>query len=214
MIIFSTIMTESYPLCHFVDNDPSFDELCIAAENNDIDDVKVLLSEGAQVNNRDCRSWRVPSTPIVRAAANNNIEMIKLLVDHRALVDDGSRDIPMIRAAKDMRPETAMALIDMKADVNSHHSGLTPLNMAVDHRNYELIEFLLASKANIYNGEYDVYKGAICNNDITSVRLMLESNVDPDGRHSMAYPGASALSLARLQKNNEMVELIQSYIDK
>jgi ankyrin repeat protein len=51
------------------------------------DDVKLSLEKGARVNDQSNVSHGVPKTPLITAVSKENVEIVRLLLDHDANVD-------------------------------------------------------------------------------------------------------------------------------
>ena len=107
------------------------------------DYIRVLISEGANVNARDSDGV----TPLMQACASESVEIVTLLIEAGA--DVNPKDIrgmtPLIWAALGSTPEIVSALIEAGADVNAKdRDGWTPLRRAT---NPEMIKLLKAAGA-------------------------------------------------------------------
>lgn len=55
-------------------------DLHYAAAHNNIDEVKELLEKTYKIDSENCLGW----TPLMMAARNGNLEIVKLLIDYKA----------------------------------------------------------------------------------------------------------------------------------
>lgn len=134
--------------------------LTLAIKNNNIDIVNVLLSNNADVNLPD----KEGRSPLSEAISNQNKDIVNILLNHNADVNlpniDGLR--PLSLAARNNNIELAKLLISHNADLNFvengeatpkiialYHGKSTPISIALYHGNYEIIELLIDSGANL-----------------------------------------------------------------
>ncbi len=100
-----------------------------AVKKGDIQTVKAILEASTshyEINQRGVTG----DLPLTRAASNGNLEIVKLLVEHGAVVDigkEGSDRTPLLEAAGYGHAEIVKFLITKGADVNARGKGLTPL---------------------------------------------------------------------------------------
>jgi ankyrin repeat protein len=114
--------------------------MMMAALNDDITIVKILIEKGAEVNKK---GW----APLHYAAANGNDEIVKLLLDHSAYVDAGSPNgtTPLMMAARGGHVSTVKLLLDNGADINvKNQIGMTALDFAKQYKEPDVIEGLTA----------------------------------------------------------------------
>ncbi|MFC1781686.1 ankyrin repeat domain-containing protein, partial [Planctomycetota bacterium] len=104
------------------DAEPPTNPLHEAAEAGDIEQIKQLISEGAEIDLRDNRG----NTPLYNAAANGRLEVAELLIENGADVNAGT---PLQAACESGNKELAELLIDKGADVNA--KNIFPLHGAV-----------------------------------------------------------------------------------
>jgi len=64
------------------------DSLIVAARDGDVDRVRVAIRDGANVN--ACASWEGCDTALALAAARGHLDVVKILVDHGALLNNRS----------------------------------------------------------------------------------------------------------------------------
>ena len=122
--------------------------LIIAAGNSYIDTVKVLLTNGADVNSADNDGW----TSLMYAANNGHLEIVKLLIDSGANVnakDDGNVTALML-ASKYGHLEIVKYLIDKGADVNAKNdNNVTVLAYASANGYLEVVKYLVEKGVDI-----------------------------------------------------------------
>ena len=120
-------------------------DVWFAACQGDTDLVAAYIDAGVLVDALDRRYGR---TPLQYAAGNNNVDIMRLLLQAGATLNsEGSRDkhsnTPLHFAALYGKTEAAHHLLNFGADcmgVNGH--GLTPLQVALDNNNAEIAVLL------------------------------------------------------------------------
>jgi hypothetical protein len=129
--------------------------------------MRLLIAAGANVN---CLSPRLGDTPLLYAAASDNVEAVRLLLAKGAnpnaelkkmtrviggsILDMGiGKQTPLMWAAPTGSPELIRALIDAEADVNAQDvKGMSPLMLAVASENQDpgvVVKVLLQAGANV-----------------------------------------------------------------
>lgn len=124
-------------------------EICIAVESGDIGEVSRLLQAGANVNTTDS----VRQTPLSIACNTGNLEIVRILIESGAAVDDG-------------------------VDKNSVH--MTPLMHAAASGHAEIIKLLLDNGAEINRcGIYSALHLGIIKSKEAAVNILLARGADP-----------------------------------
>jgi hypothetical protein len=121
--------------------------MMLAALNDDIDIVKLLIAKDAEVNKK---GW----APLHYAAANGNDAIVKLLLDHDAYVDTGSPNgtTPLMMAARGGHISTVKLLLDSGADLNvKNQIGMTALDFAKRYKEPDVVEGLTARMQQMQN---------------------------------------------------------------
>jgi len=121
-------------------------ELMYACVDQNVNLVKNLLKEGANVNLQDKSGW----TALHFASQECNYEIIKLLLEHSAVVDieDSYGNTPLWRALfnvrdDDERGKAVKLLLRHGADkYKKNKSGISPYDLAQDSSNYDLMQYL------------------------------------------------------------------------
>lgn len=124
-------------------------ELWEATKANDTAKVLALAGEGVDVNFGDARENR---TPLMIAAANGNIELMKLFIEKRTAVDavDKNGTTAVYYAILRNKPAATELLIEQKTDVNHKSTtGLTPLMGAARFGRAGIIPLLLKAGAKV-----------------------------------------------------------------
>lgn len=120
-----------------------------AVEEGDLENVRSLIAEGADVNVKYDKS----ETPLYIAIESGQIEIARLLIEKGANVNakGGRFFTPLHLAARFGHVEMVELLISEGADVNAKGIGVwTPLLLAVRFGNTEMAKLLIAKGADIY----------------------------------------------------------------
>jgi len=119
-----------------------------AAADGDIEEVKLLISKGYDVNKEDEEKM----TPLHYATETGKMEVVQLLVEAGAEVNAGKNDWPPLCIAV-YKNNIAVAeyLIAHGADVNAP-VGWTPLQEAAGYSSVEMVELLIDKGAEINSG--------------------------------------------------------------
>ena len=126
--------------------------LHLAAHNNHLKLVEILLSRGANVESATERSWR----PLHFASRVGHLDCVKLLLKHKAEVDaeTGSTDgsTPLQIAASAAHEEVCRYLVWYGADVHLRSGSSTMTTLLLACRNptsLPIIQFLLQHKVDV-----------------------------------------------------------------
>jgi ankyrin repeat protein len=115
-----------------------------AVTNQDIDQIQVLIQEGADINELG-RSWYGYGSPLHLAVRDGHQDIARLLIDSGAYVDvrDHNDYTPLHNAAWNGNLDMVKFLLDAGADINAvNYSGDTVLSCAQDKHRPEVIRFL------------------------------------------------------------------------
>jgi ankyrin repeat protein len=151
--------------------------------------------------------------PMRVAARHGHVDILSLLLEHGADVDDrNTGQTPLYRASQYGRLEAGQFLLDRGADINSHSSvGLTPLSIAANYGQVELAQMLLERGARINepsDGGDTPLHWAVYGGEIQAVRLLLEHGADVNLREKS---GETPSQLASRCGHREIVELLSEY---
>ena len=160
-----------------------------AAANGDTNQVKLLISKGADVNREDEKE----KTPLHYAAQTGKMEVVQLLVEAGADVNAGKNDWPpLCVAVENNHIAVAEYLIAHGADVNPDNDW-TPLQEAPYSSSVEMVELLIAKGADINagEGEWTALHGAAGQGrrDIAELLILKGSDVNAKDKrgHSPLY---------------------------
>jgi ankyrin repeat protein len=119
-----------------------------AVEKGNVTDAQAALQSGANVNARGSGDIY---TPLMEASVRGDVEMVRLLIDSGANVNQWSKSVPgpLMLACASGEYEVAQILLSAGADVNVVVNQTTPLIRAIGSENRELVELLIASKADL-----------------------------------------------------------------
>lgn len=127
--------------------------LSLAACKNDTDVMKILLRNGASVDQRD--GWGKGNTPLGYATACESIQAMRLLLDNGADINatDSTGRSPFLVAVKNQWVKGVQLLLDNGADVNvADKEGMTAWRMITAPNviaSVEMIELLVCYNASL-----------------------------------------------------------------
>jgi ankyrin repeat protein len=133
------------------------DKIYSAACNNQIEEIQEYLKANGDVNAK--QSFPGSSTMLSCACSFGYFDLAKFLLENGASVeisesDESWRSSPLLDACQpyypeNQNPELVQLLIDYKANLEDTDSyGNTPLLVAADKGNFEIVAVLLKNKAN------------------------------------------------------------------
>ncbi len=145
------------------------EQLLKAAKKGDIEEVRLLLEKGADVNSRNMDGW----TALMLAAWNGNTETVELLLDEGADVNSKSISgwTALMFAAANGCIKTAKFLIEKGAEVDEKYdNGETALLVAAWNGQIDIIKLLIEKGANVFGipeyalkGDHSIIQGSIIN---------------------------------------------------
>lgn len=161
--------------------------LIIAVGNSYIDTAKILIENGANINEVDFEGWSALSY----AVNNGDIEIAKLLLENKAKIKDELL-IAIKSPIVESRINIMKLLIDNKANINyADENGFTPLNIAIESGDMEFTKFLITNGANVNSLMQDglsLIGYAIAQNNMDLLQILIENgaNVNYTGGDSWA----------------------------
>lgn len=176
--------------------------LHLAAEQNSLEMLALLIERGADVNAKDTEG----RTPLCRAACTGNLQMVESLMSHGAVLDDRV----FLAAVDACKPEVVKFLIAKGANVLAvDERGNTALHYAA-HSIGEITQILLQAgiAPNCVNNEgYTPLMSAASIGNIEVVKTLLAANADAAHRLKDGKP----LIVIAVESGNE--EVVKALID-
>jgi len=176
-----------------------------AAAEGDIEQVKSLISKGADVNAKDKRG----KTPLHYASEKGHTDVSSLLISQGARInvtDAMAASTPLHYAARRGDKQTAELLLNKGADINAKNSfGMTPLFVAIRSTTpggKEVVELLAARGANAPALQLAAYMG-----DMEKLKKCLQDGMDINSQEGF---GCTALHAAADSGRKDIVEFLIS----
>ncbi len=179
------------------------------AADGDIEQVKLLISKGADVDAKD----KLGRTALHFASEKGHAEVAKLLISQGADVNASciTELKPLHYAAMSGDKQTVELLLSKGADVNTKRMWLkggrlciTPLFSAMEAGRKEVVELLVSKGAKVSEFHLAAYLG-----DIEKLRKCLQDGIDINSQDDYCY-GWTALCAAANSGKKEIVEFLIS----
>jgi ankyrin repeat protein len=151
-----------------------------AVNNNDIDMMKKLLDDGANINSK----YKNGETALINASKNNYIKIVEELLNKGAdpNLKDGEKWTALIWASYKRYTKIVEKLLNAGADVDLiDKSGDTALILASENGDIDIVQELLNKNAdvNLYDNEgATALHVASLNDDTKMVELLIQSGAD------------------------------------
>lgn len=120
-----------------------------AAEAGNVMTAKVIIKHGGKIGALDNQA----RTPLHIAIANGNIQMVQFLVKQGADINGinpGQTSSPLCYALHNQQPSIFLLLAEKGAMINGTSNGIKPIIEAMNHRVYDMVEFLLDKGVSLY----------------------------------------------------------------
>ena len=182
-------------------------ELINSIKNNDLELVKDLVQQGADVNVRDNDSW----TPLIRASWNDNLEIVKYLVENGADINAKNKEgnTALKWASYHGELEIVKLLVEHGADINIKNNRRRTALIEASTRTFfsnprglETIKYLVEHSADI-NAKDDEGNTALYwvsrFGNLEIVKLLVEHSADDID---------VALKTASIHENLEIVKYL------
>ncbi len=167
-----------------------------AVQKADIEQVKLLIAEGADVDAKWCdtstkeeEEKTADYTPLYYAVDSNNMDLVKLLVEAGADVNAGYWP-SLCRAVDKNNTAIAEYLIDHGANVNVNvpDSWVEPLRSTVYISNsVKMAKLLIARGADISAGSFPAFHNSILRERKDIFELLIQSGVDVNAKDKWGY---------------------------
>ena len=175
--------------------------LIIAVGNSYIDTAKILIENGANINEVDFEGWSALSY----AVNNGDIEIAKLLLTNKAKIKD-----ELLLAIKspiaESRIDMIKLLIDNKANINyADDDGFNPLNIAIESGDMELTKFLITNGANVNSLMQDgvsLIGYAIAQNNMDLLQILIENGANVNNTNGDSWADTPLMTASRLGLDN------------
>jgi ankyrin repeat protein len=184
--------------------------LIIAASKGDMPAVKLLLAKGSPVSETDKATG---SNPLFEAIWIDNLEMVKLLVEHGANVNAKlNNGKSMLDVAKTKGRSDIIALLESKgaksATVNDYQGSLI---IAVSRGDMPAVKLLLAkgspvSETDRATGSNPLFE-AIWIDNLEMVELLVEHGANVNAKMN---DGKTILDFAKIKGQSDIIAFLQS----
>uniref|UniRef100_A0A1L8DIU6 Ankyrin n=1 Tax=Nyssomyia neivai TaxID=330878 RepID=A0A1L8DIU6_9DIPT len=184
--------------------------LHIACEFQHTPVVELLIRYNANLNQKTFNSR---DFPLVIAARNGNTEIISMLINAGALVDERNlQDVtPLMEAIEMKNVQAAKLLIESGANINlQDREGLSPLCLAVMSESVEIVRLLLERNCRIVLSHNLLHKSIAANNN-ELIKLLVEAGDNVNARDTF---GLSVFEKLITFGNEEMVLFLSQYAPK
>lgn len=185
------------------------DPLVLAASNDDLNAVKKLLEEGADVNKRDDDTG---TTALDEAVMHGNRDMVRVLLNAGAEVNARTRNkqTALMRLDNDATASLVRDLVNAGARVNARDAdGDTPLIMASRYSTPEVVKALISAGARVnmanHDGETAIMAAADAD-EVDTVEVLFNAGADINARD---HDGNTALKRARDGDYSDVVEFLR-----
>ena len=153
-----------------------------AAEADDTTEASRLIELGVDVNTKN----EMDLTPLMIAARNGNMDLVRLLVDSNAdinLEDQALGYSAFIWAGPGGHTDVAQLLLEAGADINAQYRGRTALHLAAASGQLEFTQFLIDSGADLnvtseILGDRTPLMSAVEGGKVEVAKLLIDAGVD------------------------------------
>jgi ankyrin repeat protein len=151
-------------------NKDGYTALIDSIDSDNIESVKWLLENGANVNSKDKNK-----TPLIEAAKQGNIDIIKLLIEHKAdpTICDNNKYTPYVYAVKNNNVEAIEYLKKMPINCSNYYKSV--LYHIVNNKDYEILEKMKFGSNFTYKEYENAIIKAIKSNSFESFKIILEN---------------------------------------
>jgi ankyrin repeat protein len=183
-----------------------------AAGNGDMTMIEALLEAGAPIEAEGCADW----TPLLTAANRGEIKAVRRLLQAGANVHAGKGDVLCYACEKENSLELVELLLDAGASVNviGGHKGSTPLHVASEHGQTNVVRVLLQAgaeaKTKDLNGWIPFHNAAL-GSSVEILRLLIEAGSDIK---ALDHKGRDACELATQWGKPEVAKFLKQLLGR
>lgn len=183
----------------------AYDDILVAAKNDDTATVIGLLQRGMDVNTAD----QTGTTLLMIASRNGNMPLLQALLARRASVNRRNQhgDTALLMAALKPAPDAAKLLIDNGADLDP--IGWTPLHYAVFSGSKAIAGLLIAKGAKVDsrapNGHTPLML-AVKQGKLELVQQLVNADADI---YLLDYDGLTVIDLAKKLHQTDIVKYLR-----
>jgi len=184
------------------------DELIVAADKEDYENIKSLLKQGADINRRNFQGF----LPFMIACEQGKINMVKFLFENGAKINKvNNRRVPLMLACQKENIKLIKFLLDNGADINLvEQYGFMALVYACERENLTMIKLLIERGINInqentYGDTALLY--ACKRKDVELIKFLLDNNADINYSNQFNQTVFDT-SIFRRGENKELTKLL------
>lgn len=158
-----------------------------AVANDNVEEVRVLIVKGANVNGKDENYDRL--TPLFIAVENGNLEIAEMLLKFGAKVNarDREKQTPLMRLDDDATPELVELLVRHGAKLNlTDNDGNTAIMIAADGAKPEVLKALVNAGADIRLANkkgQTALMNAASSGALDGVRILIQAGADVNAKN-------------------------------
>lgn len=189
------------------------DALYYAVEHNYSEIAKYLISIGANVNTKPIFNISNSQSMLHLAMNHGDTELAKSIIIKGFYFEDMNKywyyQDPLYIAIDKSEAELVKLMVEKGASVDRANSGETPIGLAMQRKNLEVIKILINAFNNInYVNKYgkSFLHEAVWWNNLAAADYLISQNIDLDIKDNTLK--ATAYDHALLRKNNKMIYLI------
>ena len=190
--------------------DDLFSLISVASTKGNLEIVKFLIAQGADVNQYDKSCYaRGGSYPIFQATIYNHPDIVEFLIKNNANVNvsDGAENSPITSASSRGHTEIVRLLLDNGANPNdTMELGFSALYFGASQGHFDIVKMLLKSGASIENKWHSSLSAACECGDFEIVKYLVNNGADVNFGQEDYKP----LDYARMNNHRNVIEYLKS----